>query len=192
MVKTDKLIELLSKHYSNNAEALVFCSGEEAFPSEYHKHLEGWPIPCDSFSVMPEYMDGSDISYCYSGKQEIEEWLRDNGFAAEDAARVMWANLAVLAQSYNQFAPEPKDNDHADYVIIYNRCCELTLMGGINWQLDAIKKAGLMTKADDYDFSAIVDPQTFRQMVTLDHFTQRITELVEELDLDLEEFLPDF
>lgn len=167
----DKLIGFLNKYYANNAEVLVFGVGEQAFPSEYHKHLEKWPIPCDSFSVMPEYMDGSEISYYYSCKQEAEEWLRDNGFTADDAARVLWTNLAVIARKYNQFVPEPKDSDHADYVIIFDSCCELTMMGGFNWQLDVIKKAGLMDASDDYDFSAIIDPQVFKQMIALNYFT---------------------
>lgn len=66
------------------------------------------------------------------------------------------------------------------------------LVGGINWQLNAINKAALMAKADDYGFSAIVDPQIFMQMIGPDYFTQRINELVGELDVELEDFLPDF
>lgn len=186
----DKLIEYLNKYYGNNAEALVFGVGDPAFPSEYRRHLEGWQIPCDSFSVRPEYMDGTEISYYYSSETEIEKWLRDRGFTAEDSGLVLWTNLSVLARKYNQFVPEPKDSDHADYVIIFDRCYELTLMGGINWQIDAIRKAGLMEAVDDYDFSAIIDPQILRHMLAPDHFTQRITELVEELEIDLEEFLP--
>lgn len=50
----DKLTEFLNKYYGNNAEALVFGVGEDAFPPEYHKHLEGLRLwAASTGSLMP-------------------------------------------------------------------------------------------------------------------------------------------